>query len=115
MAKVVKDTRETIDVDSELKKIKGSKKETKKVNSKDVDKKKNTTKKTTKNNKNTKKKSKSSVGTFFKEVRSEVSKVKWPSKKDMFKYSLATIVFVLFFALFFYAIDAIIALLKEVI
>ena len=52
------------------------------------------------------------VITFFKEVKSEVSKVKWPTKKDMFKYSLATIIFVVFFALFFYLIDLIIALLK---
>ena len=51
---------------------------------------------------------------FFHEVKKEISKVKWPSRKDMVKYSIATIVFVVFFALFFYAIDLLLALLKEV-
>ena len=41
-----------------------------------------------------------------------MSKVKWPSKKDMVKYSIATIIFIVFFAVFFYLIDLIIALLK---
>ena len=30
---------------------------------------------------------------FFHEVKKEISKVKWPTKKDMVKYSIATIVF----------------------
>ena len=42
---------------------------------------------------------------FFSEVRKELSKVKWPTKKDMVKYSIATISFVIFFAAFFYLID----------
>jgi preprotein translocase subunit SecE len=32
----------------------------------------------------------------FQEVKKEVSKVKWPSKKDMIKYSVATISFIVF-------------------
>lgn len=114
MAKVVKDTRETLDVDLELSKIESKKKSSNKK--KENVEKKSSSKKDSKKKKDTKKKAKKSgILTFFKEVKSEVSKVKWPSKKDMFKYSVATIVFVVFFALFFYAIDAIIALLKEVI
>ena len=106
MAKIVKDTRETIDVDTELEKIRVSN-DVKKTTEK---KKKDDKKKTAKKNKKVKKHSK--IYTFFKEVKSEMAKVKWPSKKDMVKYSIATIVFVIFFALFFYAIDLIIALLK---
>ena len=106
MAKIIKDTRETIDVDTELEKIRVSN-DVKKTTEK---KKKDDKKKTTKKNKKVKKHSK--IYTFFKEVKSEMAKVKWPSKKDMVKYSIATIVFVIFFALFFYAIDLIIALLK---
>ena len=106
MAKVVKDTRETINVDEELTKIKSSKKDVKNKNEKNK-----TTKKDT--NKSTKKvKKQSGIIGFFKDVKNEVSKVKWPSKKDMVKYSAATIVFVVFFGLFFYLIDLIIALLK---
>ena len=111
MAKIIKDTRETIDVDTELEKIRVSNdvKKTTEKKKKD-DKKKDDKKKTTKKNKKVKKHSK--IYTFFKEVKSEMAKVKWSSKKDMVKYSIATIVFVIFFALFFYAIDLIIALLK---
>ena len=52
---------------------------------------------------------------FFGEVRKELSKVKWPSKKDMVKYSIATIIFVIFCGLFFYAIDVIFALIKSLV
>ncbi len=114
MAKIVKDTRETIDVEKELTKIKSNTKGAKNKKTKEVEKKK-TTKKDTKKKTTKKVKKQSGIVRFFKEVKSEVSKVKWPSKKDMVKYSLATIIFVVFFALFFYGIDAIIALLKEVI
>jgi preprotein translocase subunit SecE len=115
MAKVMKDTRETIDVDLELSKIE---QETKSSSKKKVEKAK-PSKKDDKKKKNSKKKKKqkkqSGIIKFFKEVKNEVSKVKWPSKKDMIKYSIATIVFIVFFALFFCLIDLLIALLKEVI
>lgn len=111
MAKVVKDTRETIDVDLELSKIESKKKSSGKK--KETEKKKTSSKNDSKKKKNTKKDKKhSGIIGFFKEVKNEVSKVKWPSKKDMVKYSVATIIFIVFFALFFYLIDLIIALLK---
>ena len=100
MAKIVKDTRQTIDVDTELDKIKNESK------------KKEKTKEPKKNVKKTVKVQKVKKAGFMKEVRNEVKKVKWPSKKDMLKYSIATIVFVIFFGLFFYLIDLILALLK---
>ena len=46
-------------------------------------------------------------------VGSEFHKVHWPSKKDMIKYSIATIVFIIFCGLFFYAIDIIFAFIKS--
>lgn len=45
-------------------------------------------------------------------VKTEAEKVHWPSKKDMVKYSIATILFVIFCSLFFYAVNVIFALLK---
>lgn len=45
-------------------------------------------------------------------VKSEFKKVRWPSKKEMIKYSVATIVFVVFFALFFYLIELVVYFLK---
>ena len=106
MAKIMKDTRQTMDVNTELENIKKSnekKNVTEKSNKKVVSK-----KNKNKDNKNVSKKH----FKFFKEVKNELDKVKWPSKKDMVKYSIATIVFIIFFAVFFYLIDLIIALLK---
>lgn len=53
------------------------------------------------------------IKNFFRDVKKEVSKVKWPTKKDMFKYSLTGILFIVFFALFFSAIDVVVALIKS--
>ena len=46
-------------------------------------------------------------------VKKEMKKVKWPTKKDMVKYSIATLSIILFFCLFFIASDLIIMALKE--
>ena len=102
MAKVTKATREVVDIDDEIKKVTKTKKEVKKE------------KETSKKNKKevSKTKNKKGIVNFFKEVKKEMAKVKWPSKKDMVKYSFATICFIIFFALFFYVIEVIIALLK---
>ena len=48
-------------------------------------------------------------------VKSEMSKVAWPSKKDMVKYTIASLVFIIFFALFFYGIEVLMAWLKSII
>ena len=50
---------------------------------------------------------------FFKGIKKEISRVRWPNKKEMVKYSVATILFILFFALFFYLFDTIVAILIE--
>lgn len=55
------------------------------------------------------------IGNWVKSVFKEVSKVKWPSKKELVKYSIVTIVFIVFFALFFYAIELLMALLKTLV
>ena len=47
-------------------------------------------------------------------VKSEAVSVHWPSKKEMVKYSIATICFIIFCALFFYAIDIIFALVQSI-
>lgn len=48
-------------------------------------------------------------------VKSEFKKVHWPSKKDMIKYSIATIIFIIFCALFFYLINILFALVQSVL
>ena len=53
--------------------------------------------------------------TYIRDVKKEMSMVRWPSAKEVIKYSIASLVFVAFFALFFYGIDAIFALVKDLI
>ncbi len=50
---------------------------------------------------------------FFKDVKKEISKVKWPSKKNMAKYTTTTVLFILFFAILYVCLDLIIALVKS--
>ena len=52
---------------------------------------------------------------YFKGVKKEVSRIRWTSKKDLLKYSTATVAFMVFFSLFFYAIDMLVALLRSVL
>lgn len=87
-----------------------------------------TTKETTKNNKKTetkknkvstkkteaKKTTKTTKKPFFKDVKAELKKVRWPLKKEMITYSIATLVFMLILGLFFVATDLIIAGIRMV-
>ncbi len=49
------------------------------------------------------------IGKFFVGVKKEMSRVRWPKKKDMVKYSLAILACIIVFAVFFVASDVIIA------
>ena len=55
------------------------------------------------------------MGKFFKGVRMETKKIKWPNKKEMAVYSLATLLCVIVFGLFFTGLDFLISAIKEVI
>ena len=50
---------------------------------------------------------------FCNGVKSEFKKVHWTSKKDMVKYSVACIIFIIFCSLFFYLIDILFALFQS--
>lgn len=52
------------------------------------------------------------VAKFLNGVKKETMRVRWPNKKHMIKYSAATILTIIFFSLFFYAIDVVVALIK---
>ena len=52
---------------------------------------------------------------FCNGVKSEFQKVHWTSKKDMLKYSIATIFFIVFCSLFFYIIYILFALLQSLL
>ena len=51
---------------------------------------------------------------FFGSVIKEAIKVIWPTKKNLFKYSMVTILFMVFICLFFVGTDLIIALISYV-
>ena len=49
------------------------------------------------------------IARFFANVKKEMTKVRWPKRKEMIKFSIATIAIILFFMLFFTASDSIIS------
>lgn len=48
-------------------------------------------------------------------VKTEFKRVHWTTKKDLVRYSAATLIFVVVFSLFFYGINALYALLHSLI
>lgn len=52
---------------------------------------------------------------FLISIKKEMKKVKWTNKKDMFKYSTATLFFICFFAAFFTIANLLITLLRTVL
>lgn len=76
-------------------------------------KKKTTSKKTTKKESGKKKSLWERFMIFCHGVNSEAHKVRWTSKQDMIKYSIATIFFILFCCAFFYIIDVVFALVQS--
>ena len=95
------------------------KKEVKKQTEKEVKTKKSVSKKT-KVEKNTKKDEKkkkgnifSNIGRYFRGVLKEIKRIKWTSGKELVKYSVAAIAFVIFFGIYFYGIDWIVLLIRK--
>lgn len=80
-------------------------------NKKNISKKNDTKKENTKSYSKSKKTEKKH---FFKDVKNELKKVRWPLKKEMITYSVATLVFMLILGLFFVATDLIIAGIRMV-
>lgn len=55
------------------------------------------------------------IARFLVGVKKEMKKVKWPNKKEMVTYSIATISFVLIFGIFFTGLDLILSGIKTII
>ncbi|MBQ2872664.1 MAG: preprotein translocase subunit SecE [Bacilli bacterium] len=53
------------------------------------------------------------IGKYFKGVSKELKRIRWTDKKDLLKYSICTLAFVLFFGVYFYAIDWIALLVRS--
>ena len=56
-----------------------------------------------------------SISRYFKGVKKEVSRIRWTTPKDLIKYSVTVVIFMLFLGLYFYAIDWIITLVRGAI
>ncbi|MDU6000427.1 MAG: preprotein translocase subunit SecE [Staphylococcus aureus] len=52
---------------------------------------------------------------FFKGVKSEMEKTSWPTKEELFKYPVIVVSTVIFFLVFFYALDLGITALKNLL
>lgn len=52
---------------------------------------------------------------FFKGVRNEMKQVKWPTAKEVIKFSFATIFLAVFVMVFFMALDALLSAIKGVL
>lgn len=50
---------------------------------------------------------------YLSDVLEEMKLVRWPKKEEVIKYSIASFIFVAIFALFFFGIDALFALVKD--
>ncbi|TGA96852.1 preprotein translocase subunit SecE [Sporolactobacillus shoreae] len=45
------------------------------------------------------------TGKFFRDIVAEIKKVTWPTRKELFKYTVTVVVTVIFLAVFFVLID----------
>ena len=54
------------------------------------------------------------IARFFVNVKKEMKKVRWPKRKEMVKFSIATIVIVVFFRAYFTLSDVVISLVEKV-
>ncbi len=53
--------------------------------------------------------------TYIEEIKGEMKKVKWPTKKEMIKYTISTLCFVVLFALYFFGIESLFAFIKGLV
>ena len=53
------------------------------------------------------------IGKYFRGVAKEIKRIKWTNSKDLVKYSIAAVVFVIFFGIYFYGIDWIVLLIRK--
>ena len=54
------------------------------------------------------------IARFFVNVKKEMKKVRWPKRKEMVKFSIATIVIVCFLMAYFTLSDVVISLVEKV-
>ena len=58
---------------------------------------------------------KTSVGTFFRQVRTEASKVTWPTRKELIVTTASVFAMAIAAALFFFVVDQILAWVVQLV
>ena len=53
------------------------------------------------------------IARYFRGVLKETKRIKWTNGKDLVKYSVAAVAFVIFFGIYFYGIDWIVLLIRK--
>ena len=51
---------------------------------------------------------------YFKGVKKELDRIRWTSGKELTKYSLTAVMFIVFLGAYFYAIDILVSLIRSV-
>ena len=51
---------------------------------------------------------------YFNGVKKEIGRIRWTSGKELVKYSITTITFMIFLGVYFYAIDMLVSLIRSV-
>ena len=54
------------------------------------------------------------IAKYFKGANKELKRIRWTSGKELAKYSLTAVLFMLFLGVYFYAIDMLVSLLRSV-
>ena len=55
-----------------------------------------------------------SITKYFKGVKKEAKRIRWTSGKELAKFSVTTVGFMLFLGVYFYAIDILVSLIRSV-
>ncbi len=55
------------------------------------------------------------ISKYFRGVKKEISRIRWTPKNDLVKYSIATLIVMLCFGLFFYGVDILVSVLRSLI
>lgn len=56
----------------------------------------------------------SKIGNYFLGVKKEFSRIRWTKGKDLLKYSVSTLSFMIFFGIFFSVIELIISFVRSI-
>ena len=54
------------------------------------------------------------ISKYFKGVKKEIKRIRWTTGKELAKYSMTAVLFMIFLGAYFYAIDMLVSLIRSV-